>query len=221
MFTRLAALLLLLVAVPASAIHPLLLVDSGPPKRIIITATPDAPSEPPCDALMALQAAGIIAVLDRGDIAQLDRCLPLNPSPTEPRDGMTRLGVMHLVGSISTRRFDLARAADGTFLMRDLDNPTGPLPRVELKAAAFEKLIADWPAYRGTFDAPPPEANGIAVEFTDDIVTSPITLDQPTLKRRVSSGSPEGSRNRITFDSQRRAGFLTQANLRVACGTRQ
>jgi len=188
MFTRLAALLLLLVAVPASAIHPLLLVDSGPPKRIIITATPDAPSEPPCDALMALQAAGIIAVLDRGDIAQLDRCLPLNPSPTEPRDGMTRLGVMHLVGSISTRRFDLARAADGTFLMRDLDNPTGPLPRVELKAAAFEKLIADWPAYRGTFDAPPPEANGIAVEFTDDIVTSPITLDQPTLKRRVYSG---------------------------------
>lgn len=186
--TRLAALFLLLLAVRAAAVHPLLLVDSAAPQRVVVTASPDPPREPACDASMALQAAGIIAVLNKGDIAQLDRCLPLNPAPTEARDGMTRLGVLHLIGPRSTRRFDLARAADATILMRDLDNPTGPLPRIELKAAAFEKLIADWPAYRGTFDPRPPEESAKAVEFTDDIILSPITLDQPTLKRRVYAG---------------------------------
>lgn len=188
MTRRLAIILLLCLSTRALALHPLLIVDSGPPRRILITASPEAPKEPVAHSPMALQAVGIIAELDRGAIAQLERCIPLNPAPTEPREGMSRLAVMHLIGVASTRRFDFARALDGTIVMRDLDNPAGPLPRIELKAAQFEKLIAEWPAYRGSFDPPAPASDAKAVEFTDEIVTSPITLDQPTLKRRVYSG---------------------------------
>ncbi len=111
------AIVILMAAVPVRGQGPLLRLDE-PTVRIVVTVGPEAPDEPRAGMLGELQ--GVIAVLDRADIAKLLACEPKKPAVVgRPPEGET-VCFIHIVGEKAAKVCEVVRGLDGRIVVEEM-----------------------------------------------------------------------------------------------------
>lgn len=160
-------------------------VDRRPVRRAVVTAGEAYDDGARAGSPMLDRLDGVLADLGAREIAVLRRAAEASGGVPE---GSRRLGVVHLLGSVSTRRVELVCDPAGGLHARDLDD--AELSPVDLDPARLGELMIGW-------GAPVPTAlpaDGAAAEpwpgrviLTDAVVTQRYTGRG---KSRASAGLP-------------------------------
>ncbi|MHC4949082.1 MAG: hypothetical protein ACYTG1_12625, partial [Planctomycetota bacterium] len=161
------------------------LVTAGParsqpgPSRAVITTGPD-PTDPPAAATsMERAVAGVLAVLDAGGMKRLRRAMRRGGGAA-PGAGPP-VCVIHLSDIGRPRRLRVLDAGDA-YVAEDLDGDDAP---VVFDRAAFERLLADGPRYRGRYDGAVPAGRGA---MPRPYVASGVVMRRPTMRQRLYRG---------------------------------
>lgn len=139
--------------------------------------------EPP----MALALRGVLADLKTSKLDQLRACLPANPMLGDA-GGAERLCTVHLIpkGGAPVRKVAIVRSKSGGYIALESE---GEHPRrAELKKDAVAALLAEWPAYRGSFE-PSTEPLGRVFELEPPYVAGRFIVDKKTIAERFNGGA--------------------------------
>ncbi len=135
---------------------------------------------------MGRLAAGALATYDRSSIGTLLACRASGRAAAElPGE---RVAVIHLrsdAASEPSRLVEILLLADGSHVVRALDDPTSAVP---LDEGRLERLAAGWPEYRGGFDAPSLAA-GVSVQLPRPYVGG-VAMTARTMKERLYRDIP-------------------------------
>lgn len=187
----------------------------------IVTLTPDEPIAASAaeGSTMLRRLAGVLAVLDRKELDRLRACA----GPPEERkaaageaDDTTPFAFVHLrcepkkattsrSSDAAVKVVELRRAADGTFLARELagsEDGKRPPRSLTLHSEAIAPIVQSWPMYRGSYPGSGRDANekaasdavplGSVFELGSLPGTAPVSgvflMDARTMGQRLLGG---------------------------------